>query len=104
MVYTTWDYWVPGLSPSSGILKNTMFRKLDLFPSSGEGMQDTCSVGSARKDNLNPWTTNSAGISHPSALGRKQIHCPKLCVFLEYGTMDKVQKFSNRETRNLLTR
>jgi hypothetical protein len=27
--------WVFGLRPSSGILKNTMFRKLDLFPSSG---------------------------------------------------------------------
>jgi hypothetical protein len=31
------DYWVFGLFPSSGILENTTFRKLDLFPSSGEG-------------------------------------------------------------------
>jgi hypothetical protein len=36
-----------GLFPSSGIPKNTTFRKLDLFPSSGEGGgEDTYSVGS----------------------------------------------------------
>jgi hypothetical protein len=29
--------WVFGLFPSSGILENTTFRKLDLFPSSVEG-------------------------------------------------------------------
>jgi hypothetical protein len=35
-----------GLFPSSGIPKNMMFRKLDLFPSSGEGGgEDTYSVG-----------------------------------------------------------
>jgi hypothetical protein len=37
MVYNTQNYWVFGLSPSSDILENTTFRKLDLFPSSGEG-------------------------------------------------------------------
>jgi hypothetical protein len=37
MVYNTQKYWVFGLFPSSGILENTTFRKLDLFPSSGEG-------------------------------------------------------------------
>jgi hypothetical protein len=39
MVYNTWRYWVFGLCPSSGYFlnnnKNTTFRKLDLFPSSG---------------------------------------------------------------------
>jgi hypothetical protein len=34
MVYNTQNYWVFGLFPSSGILENTTFRKLDLFPSS----------------------------------------------------------------------
>jgi hypothetical protein len=29
-----WYDWIFGLPPSSGILKNTTFRKLDLFPSS----------------------------------------------------------------------
>jgi hypothetical protein len=49
MMYNTWDYWVFALCPSSGILQNTMFRKLDLFPSSGEGVGDTYFDGSVRK-------------------------------------------------------
>jgi hypothetical protein len=45
MVYSTQNYWVFGLFPSSGILENTTFRKLDLFPFSGEGGgEDTYSV------------------------------------------------------------
>jgi hypothetical protein len=45
----TQNYWVLGLFPSSGILENT-FRKLDLFPSSGEGGgEDTYSVEYLRK-------------------------------------------------------
>jgi hypothetical protein len=35
------DYWDYGLFPLSGILENMMFRKLDLFPSSGEGGEKT---------------------------------------------------------------
>jgi hypothetical protein len=50
MVYNTQNYWVFGLSPSSGILENTTFRKLDLFPSSGEdGGEDTYLFGPLRK-------------------------------------------------------
>jgi hypothetical protein len=41
MVYNTENYWVFGLFPSSGILENTTIRKLDLFPSSGEGKTPT---------------------------------------------------------------
>jgi hypothetical protein len=37
LIENSQNYWVFGLFPSSGILENTMFRKLDLFPSSGEG-------------------------------------------------------------------
>jgi hypothetical protein len=36
LVQNTRNYWVFGLSPSSGILNRETFRKLDLFPSSGE--------------------------------------------------------------------
>jgi hypothetical protein len=44
------NYWVFGLFPLSGILENTTFWKLDLFPSSGEGGgEDTYSVGTLRK-------------------------------------------------------
>jgi hypothetical protein len=42
MVYNTQNYWVFGLFASSGMLENTTFRKLDLFPSSGK---HTYSVG-----------------------------------------------------------
>jgi hypothetical protein len=50
MVYNTELLVFFGLFASSGILENTSFRKLDLFPSSGEGGgEDTYSVGPRRK-------------------------------------------------------
>jgi hypothetical protein len=36
------NYWVLELCPSSGILKNTTFRNLDVFPFSGEGETVCC--------------------------------------------------------------
>jgi hypothetical protein len=49
--FPTQNYWVFGHFPSSGILENTTFRKLDLFPFSGEGGgEDTYSVGPLRKN------------------------------------------------------
>jgi hypothetical protein len=56
MVYSTQNYCVFGLFPSSGILRNrnTTFRKLDLFTSSGK---DTYLVGPLERANLNHWTT-----------------------------------------------
>jgi hypothetical protein len=54
-------YWVLGLRPSSGILKeleNTKFRKLDLFPSSDErGRETPTLLGPLERANLNHWTT-----------------------------------------------
>jgi hypothetical protein len=51
---TTQNYWVFGLFLSSGILENMTFRKLDMFPSSGEGGgEDTYSVGPLERANLN---------------------------------------------------
>jgi hypothetical protein len=49
VVNDTRNYWDFGFCPSSGILKNTSFRKLDLFPSSGEEVEDTYYVRSVRK-------------------------------------------------------
>jgi hypothetical protein len=43
-----------GFRTLSGMLKNTAFRKPDLFPSSGGGVGDTNSVGSVRA-NHNHW-------------------------------------------------
>jgi hypothetical protein len=48
--FFTQNDWVFGLFLSSGILENTTFWKLDLFPSSGErGGEDTYSVGPLTK-------------------------------------------------------
>jgi hypothetical protein len=49
MVYNMQNYWVLGLCLSPGILKNTTFLQMDLFPSSGKG-QDTYSVGAKSKN------------------------------------------------------
>jgi hypothetical protein len=80
MVYNTQNYWVFGLCPSSGILNNTTFRKLDLFPSAGEGWKTPTQLDPLERE----W---------------KRIQFPKRCVFyfLEYRMMDKVQKPSNSE-------
>jgi hypothetical protein len=45
------------------------FRKLDLFPSSGEGRTPTL-LGPLERANLNHWVS-------PLTLGRKQIQIPK---------------------------
>jgi hypothetical protein len=39
------DLWVFGLCPPFDIIKNTTFRKLDLFPSSGEGWETSTLLG-----------------------------------------------------------
>jgi hypothetical protein len=50
MVYDIQDYWVLVFVHRPVLKKqNTTFRKLDLFPSSGEGAGDTYSVGPVRK-------------------------------------------------------
>jgi hypothetical protein len=70
--YHTGYYWVFGLCPSSGSVKNTAFCKLDLFPSSGEGARDTHSVGFVR-------------ISQPQSLGLIYIHTLyTICCILLY--------------------
>jgi hypothetical protein len=43
MAYNTRSYWVYALCPSSGVIANTTFRKLDIFPSSGEEVGHTYS-------------------------------------------------------------
>jgi hypothetical protein len=44
--YNTRTYWVLGLYTSFGFLINTMFRKVDLFPFSGDGIGGIYSGGS----------------------------------------------------------
>lgn len=56
----TRDYWVFGLCTLSGILRSTIFWKLDLFPTSGESVGGTYSFWSIRKiwhlSITGPWT------------------------------------------------
>jgi hypothetical protein len=49
MMYNAQDYCFTFICPFCSILMNTVFHKLDLFPSSGEGVGDTYSVGSVTK-------------------------------------------------------
>jgi hypothetical protein len=68
-----------------------MFRKLDLFPSSGEGWETPTLLGLLGRANLNHWIV-------VLTWGRKQIQFLKrVLLFLEYQTMDKVQKPFNPE-------
>jgi hypothetical protein len=53
MVYNTQGCWLLGLCPSSAVLKNSAFRKLDLFPSAGEELGDTL-LGRLEKANHCP--------------------------------------------------
>jgi hypothetical protein len=50
------NYWIFGPFPSSGILEKTTFRKLDLFPSSGEGGGEDTQLGPLERANLNHWS------------------------------------------------
>jgi hypothetical protein len=75
MVYNSLDYWVFGLSPSPGILKTQIRQRFGNWicfrPQVRGGVE--------------------LHVYYPSALRRKQIQFPKLCCFIEYQTMDKVQ-------------
>jgi hypothetical protein len=53
---STRNYWVLGLDSLSDILKNITFRKLDLLPTSGEGVGDT-PLSRLERANLNHWAT-----------------------------------------------
>jgi hypothetical protein len=50
-----WDFWAFGLCSSSGILKDKIFRKQDLFPSSGEGVGTPTLLGPLEWATLNNW-------------------------------------------------
>jgi hypothetical protein len=73
--------------------ENTTFRKKDLFPSSGEGGEDTYSVVQWLRLALSKGP-NWVGVFSPFTWGRKQIQFPKRCVFysLENRTMGKMSK------------
>jgi hypothetical protein len=82
VVYNTQNHnRVSGLGPSSEIL-NTTFWKLDVFPSSDEGMEIPTLLGPLERVSPDTWT-------YPVS--------ERLWECLEFRTMDKVQKSSNSE-------
>jgi hypothetical protein len=96
--FKTWkedsDYWDFGRCPSSGILKNTTFRKLDLLPSSGEGVETPTLFGRLERANLSHWLAlsngpNRVGVS-PSHLRKETNSVFETLCSLEYRTTDKV--------------
>jgi hypothetical protein len=69
MVLNDWSHCVSGVCPSSGILnylENTTFRKLDLFPSSGEGRETPAVLCPLERSNLNHWTWKLAPSMGPN--------------------------------------
>jgi hypothetical protein len=48
--------WIFGLCSSFGILKNTTFQKMNLFPFSGEGFEAPALLGPLEGANLCHWT------------------------------------------------
>jgi hypothetical protein len=86
------NYWVFGLCPSSGILetRSTVFRKLDLFPSLGEGEKTPTQFGPLERANLNHWTSGLSRclLSHLHLRTENDSVSETLCS-LEYQTMEK---------------
>jgi hypothetical protein len=66
------NHWVSELCPSSGILNTRKhnFRKLDVFPFSGEEWETPTLLGPVEKANLNKWTVRSQSQSHVTTDGQ----------------------------------
>jgi hypothetical protein len=95
IVYTTRDYWIFLLLLLSGILKNTTFRKRDLFPK--RFFLEYRTMVEVQKPSNPKWYTpytkvqwlrlalsngtNRVGVYHPLTWGRKQIQFPKRRVY-----------------------
>jgi hypothetical protein len=104
----TQNLWAFGLFPLSGILENTTFRKLDLFPSSGEGGgEDTYSVGPLRKSWSQSISITGLRLAHSKGPNWVGVFSPHLHLrtktdpvsetscSLECQTMEKVRKPTN---------
>jgi hypothetical protein len=51
------SFWTLSIVQYSKKFENTTFRKLDLFPSSGQGGKTPSQLGPLERANLNHWTT-----------------------------------------------
>jgi hypothetical protein len=105
MVYDIQDYWVFGLCPSSGILRNRTTQRFGnwiCFRPQVRGQETSTHLGPLERVQwLRLALSNGAnwvGVSCPHTWGRKHIQFPKrYLLFLEYRKIDKVQKLSSPE-------
>jgi hypothetical protein len=91
MKHSTQNHWAYGLCATCRILtnKNTLFRKLDQIPSSGEGR--VCVR-----------LPVSMGICIPTLTWRrKQVQLPIYCSYLDFLTTDNAHKLSDSEKQNI---
>jgi hypothetical protein len=96
------SFWTLSIVQYSKKFKNTTFRKLDLFPSPGQGGKTPCQLGPLEK---------LTSITGPNWLGvfppwpedgnRSSFRNVVFSNFLEYWTMDKVKKLSNSDSVNI---
>jgi hypothetical protein len=86
------DCWIFGLCPSFGIIKNTPFRKLNLFPFLGEGWETLSLLGPLEGTNLNHWTmVQQIKYLHPRHLRTETDPASETLCSLECQTTDEVQ-------------
>jgi hypothetical protein len=93
MVYNTQDYWDFGLPTSSGSLKNTTSRKLDMFSSSVERIRALTLLVPLERANLSHCISTRLPLPHL----RTETVSEMLCS-LEYRTIFRDQKPSNRDS------
>jgi hypothetical protein len=70
-------FWTLSIAHNSKRLENTTFRKLDLFPSSGNGRETPTLLGRLERGNLNQTVTSS----YLEFRRRDKVHKPSDCDF-----------------------
>jgi hypothetical protein len=73
-----WKNYVFGICPSFDVLKNTTFRKLDLFPSSGKITGVSTLLGALERASLNHWTTLSSAFTSGTRNSKEMLHLQRL--------------------------
>jgi hypothetical protein len=98
-VYNTQKHWVPGLCPLSGVQNcYTTSRKLDVFPSSGEGKETPILLGP--RDSANNCLNTSCVVSN--SIFCTLIHRLSIgIVFSEYSEVQPVYPWQNTELEPL---
>jgi hypothetical protein len=98
MVNNTQKLWGSGLSPSSGILnkQNTLFRKLDLLPSTDQGREITTQLAPSTLRLVLSKGPNRVAVSFPSPEDGNRSSSRNVVFpsYLKFSTMNKDYKFN----------